>query len=63
VLQFAFAAPAIAAELIGSGMGLGMAATIDPQNGIRPRWGNISPWCSRWCSSRWAATCNGSRWW
>jgi len=33
VLQFAFAAPAIAAELIGGGMGLGMAATIDPQNG------------------------------
>jgi flagellar biosynthetic protein FliR len=33
VLQFAFAAPIIAAELIGGGMGLGMAATIDPQNG------------------------------
>jgi len=33
VLQFAFAAPVIAAELIGNGMGLGMAGTIDPQNG------------------------------
>lgn len=33
VLQFAFATPAIAAELIGGGMGLGLAATIDPQNG------------------------------
>ncbi len=33
VLQFAFAAPAIAAELIGGGMGMGLAATIDPQNG------------------------------
>ena len=33
VLQFAFAAPTIAAEIIGGGMGLGMAGTIDPQNG------------------------------
>jgi flagellar biosynthetic protein FliR len=33
VLQFAFAAPTIAAELIGSGMGLSMASTVDPQNG------------------------------
>lgn len=33
VLQFAFAAPAIAAELIGSTMGLSMASTVDPQNG------------------------------
>jgi flagellar biosynthetic protein FliR len=33
VLQFAFAAPAIAAELIGSTMGLAMASTVDPQNG------------------------------
>jgi flagellar biosynthetic protein FliR len=43
--------------------GAGHGRHHDPQNGIRPRWGNISPWCSRWCSSRWAATCNGSRWW
>lgn len=33
VLQFAFAAPGIAAELIGSTMGLAMASTVDPQNG------------------------------
>jgi flagellar biosynthesis protein FliR len=33
VLQFAFAAPTIAAEVIGGGMGLNMASTIDPQNG------------------------------
>ena len=35
VLQFAFAAPVIAAEIIGGGMGMGLAATIDPQNGAR----------------------------
>lgn len=33
VLQFAFAAPQIAAELIGGGMGLSLASTIDPQSG------------------------------
>ena len=33
VLQFAFAAPTIAAELIGGGMGMGMAAAIDPHSG------------------------------
>ena len=33
VLQFSFAAPTIAAEIIGDGMGLGMAATIDPNTG------------------------------
>ena len=33
VLQFAFAAPLIAAEMIGSGMGMSMAATVDPQSG------------------------------
>jgi len=33
VLQFAFAAPTIAAELIGGGMGMGLAATIDPNTG------------------------------
>lgn len=33
VLQIAFAAPLLAGELIGNSMGLGFAATIDPQNG------------------------------
>jgi flagellar biosynthetic protein FliR len=33
VLQFAFAAPVIAAELVGGGMGMGMASAVDPQNG------------------------------
>jgi flagellar biosynthetic protein FliR len=33
VLQFAFAAPVIAAELVGGGMGMGMAASVDPQSG------------------------------
>ena len=33
VLQLAFAAPLIAAELVGGGMGLSLAATADPQNG------------------------------
>lgn len=35
VLQFAFATPQIAAELIGGGMGLSLAASIDPQSGAR----------------------------
>ncbi|HEY5676954.1 MAG TPA: flagellar biosynthetic protein FliR [Myxococcales bacterium] len=33
VLQFAFAAPTIAAEIIGGGMGMSMASTIDPNSG------------------------------
>ena len=33
VLQFAFAAPTIAAEIIGGGMGMSMAAAIDPHTG------------------------------
>jgi flagellar biosynthetic protein FliR len=33
VLQIAFAAPVMAAELIGGGMGLGMAVTSDPNGG------------------------------
>jgi flagellar biosynthesis protein FliR len=33
VLQFAFATPQIAAELIGGGMGMSLASTIDPQSG------------------------------
>ena len=33
VLQIAFAAPLIAAELIGGSMGLGFSSSIDPQNG------------------------------
>lgn len=33
VLQIAFAAPSIAAEIISGGMGMGLAATVDPQNG------------------------------
>jgi flagellar biosynthetic protein FliR len=33
VLQIAFAAPMIAAEVIGGAMGLGFASSIDPQNG------------------------------
>ncbi len=32
-LQIAFAAPTIAAEVIGGGMGLSIAATVDPENG------------------------------
>jgi len=35
VLQFAFATPTIAAEIISGGMGMGLAATVDPQNGAR----------------------------
>ncbi len=34
VLQFAFAAPLIAAELVGGGMGMGLASAVDPQNGV-----------------------------
>lgn len=33
VLQLAFAAPTIAAELIGGGMGMSMATSADPQSG------------------------------
>lgn len=33
VLQIAFAAPLVAAEVIGGAMGLSFATTIDPQNG------------------------------
>lgn len=33
VLQIAFAAPMIAAEVIGTSMGIGFASAIDPQNG------------------------------
>ena len=33
VLQLAFAAPIIAAEVIGGGMGMNLAATIDPHTG------------------------------
>ena len=33
VLQVAFAGPMVAAEVIGSAMGLGFATAIDPQNG------------------------------
>lgn len=33
VLQIAFSAPLVAAEIIGGSMGLGFANTIDPQNG------------------------------
>lgn len=33
VVQFAFATPQIAAELIGGGMGMSLASTIDPQSG------------------------------
>jgi len=33
VLQFAFAAPMIAAEVIGGGMGMSMASTVDPNSG------------------------------
>ncbi|NJC34738.1 flagellar biosynthetic protein FliR [Sphingomonas jejuensis] len=33
VLQIAFAAPLLAAEAIGGGMGLGFAQAVDPQNG------------------------------
>ena len=35
VLQFTFAAPTIAAEIVSGGMGMGLAATVDPQNGAR----------------------------
>jgi flagellar biosynthetic protein FliR len=35
VLQFAFATPIIAAEIIGGGMGLSLAASVDPQSGAR----------------------------
>ena len=33
VLQLGFAAPTIAAEIIGGGLGLGLAASVDPQTG------------------------------
>lgn len=33
VIQIAFAAPLIAGEMIGTSMGIGFAAAIDPQNG------------------------------
>jgi len=33
VLQIAFAAPMVASEMIGMGMGLGFASAVDPQNG------------------------------
>ena len=33
ILQIAFAAPLVASELIGSSMGIGFAASVDPQNG------------------------------
>lgn len=33
VLQIAFAAPLVAAEIIGGSMGIGFAASVDPQNG------------------------------
>ena len=35
VLQLSFAAPTIAAEIIGGGMGMNMAASIDPQSGTQ----------------------------
>lgn len=35
VLQVAFAAPLLAAEVIGGGMGMNLAATVDPQSGAR----------------------------
>jgi flagellar biosynthetic protein FliR len=35
VLQIAFAAPLIAAEIIGISMGIGFAAMVDPQNGAQ----------------------------
>ncbi|WP_267378305.1 MULTISPECIES: flagellar biosynthetic protein FliR [unclassified Sphingomonas] len=33
VLQIAFAAPLVAAEIIGGSMGIGFASSVDPQNG------------------------------
>lgn len=33
ILQIAFAAPVLASEVIGTSMGIGFVATIDPQNG------------------------------
>lgn len=33
ILQIAFAAPLVASELIGTSMGIGFAAAVDPQNG------------------------------
>ena len=35
VLQLSFAAPTIAADIIGGGMGMNMAASIDPQSGTQ----------------------------
>lgn len=35
VLQLSFAAPVIAAEVIGGGMGMSMAASVDPANGTQ----------------------------
>jgi flagellar biosynthetic protein FliR len=34
VLQIAFAAPLVASEMIGMSMGIGFAATVDPQRGV-----------------------------
>ena len=42
VLQIAFAAPLVAGELIGSSMGIGFAAQVDPQHGVStPAVGNF----------------------
>lgn len=35
VLQLTFAVPVLAAEIVGSGMGMSMASTADPQTGAR----------------------------
>lgn len=35
VLQLSFAAPTIAAEVIGGGMGMAMASTVDPNSGVQ----------------------------
>lgn len=35
VLQLSFAAPTIAAEIIGGGMGMSMASTVDPNSGVQ----------------------------
>jgi flagellar biosynthetic protein FliR len=46
VLQFAFAAPMIAAEMIGASMGLSIATAADPVSGAHsPHSGNTSPCC------------------
>jgi flagellar biosynthetic protein FliR len=42
ILQIAFAAPAVASEVIGTSMGIGFASAIDPQNGrSTPALGNF----------------------